>query len=114
MIIFQSGVELFQYALIGEEEMTVMMSQCQWQGGEGPDKQEQLRHSQSVWGGNIRLSFSRKTVPNTGLIVYWWQKFERGSSVGRNKGRATMSFFQRIGSIVENVKVGSITFYEFQ
>ena len=50
MTLFQSGVELFQYALIGEEEMTVMMSQCQWQGGEGPDKQEELTLSQSVRG----------------------------------------------------------------
>ena len=49
MITFQSGVELFQYALIAEEEMTVMMSQCQWQlGEEGPDKQEELTRSQSV------------------------------------------------------------------
>ena len=122
MITFQSGVELFQYALIAEEEMTVMMSQCQWQlGEEGPDKQEELTHSQSVRKKHKSLSFLRTNSSKTAqahevlwvcvLMKIFWERGcypLQGETVKKGR-RVTMSFFQRIGSIVENVKVGVIS-----
>ena len=88
----------FRYALTVEEETTGMMSQCQWQGGEGPDKQE-LTHCQPrgiIQVGSHPSSFELITA----VAVQIFQEENL-----KKKKVVRMSFFQRIGSIVENVKV---------